>query len=484
MVRRAHWSNQGYEPLREATWSFLSPNREGMKPSSARKLHEHSAKASRALHHFCTCDAYTSGIFRSKRRVFMSKQIKAIIFIFFCSAIAWSVLGSTISSRTYSTDANMRNQVASIWGAPHVQKPPTAHSTKSVLKKEEVKEGDKTVLRTVQHFTTQYLALEGSQVDVNLDLEHRQKGLLWYSTYKVAFAGVYKFENTTDQEEVTFTLQFPTAQAIYDDLMFAVNGIPIKMVNHKASVRGAARIAPGASAVLTVKYRSQGLESWRYHFGDDVSQVKNFRLKVTTNFKDIDFAENTLAASEKKEIKGGWELTWSYKNLLSGYQIGMVLPEKLQPGPLAGQISYFAPISLFFFFFLMFIITTLRNIDLHPMNYFFLACAFFAFHLLLAYLVDHISIHWAFAICSLVSIGLVISYLRLVVGIRFAAVEAGLAQFVYLILFSYAFFFKGLTGLAITIGSIVTLFVVMQMTGRIRWSEKFAPRAPVPAEAK
>jgi energy-converting hydrogenase Eha subunit G len=60
------------------------------------------------------------------------------------------------------------------------------------------------------------------------------------------------------------------------------------------------------------------------------------------------------------------------------------------------------------------------------------------------------------------------------VGIRFAAVEAAGAQFIYLILFSYAFFFKGFTGLAITIGSIVTLFVVMQMTGRIKWAEKFA----------
>jgi NADH:ubiquinone oxidoreductase subunit 6 (subunit J) len=41
------------------------------------------------------------------------------------------------------------------------------------------------------------------------------------------------------------------------------------------------------------------------------------------------------------------------------------------------------------------------------------------------------------------------------------------------VLFSYAFFFKGFTGLAVTIGSIVTLFVVMQMTGRIKWAEKF-----------
>jgi inner membrane protein involved in colicin E2 resistance len=152
------------------------------------------------------------------------------------------------------------------------------------------------------------------------------------------------------------------------------------------------------------------------------------------------------------------------------------MPEKLQPGPLAGRISLFAPVSLFFFFFLMFIITTMRGIELHPMNYFFLATAFFSFHLLLAYLVDHVSIHVAFVICSAVSIFLVVSYLRLVTGMRFASGEAAFAQFIYLVMFSYAFFFKGFTGLAVTIGSIITLFIVMQLTGRVRWAEKFASK--------
>ncbi|MFN2578022.1 MAG: inner membrane CreD family protein [Pyrinomonadaceae bacterium] len=153
----------------------------------------------------------------------------------------------------------------------------------------------------------------------------------------------------------------------------------------------------------------------------------------------------------------------------------MTMPEKLQPGPLAGRISFFAPVSLFFFFFLMLIITTMRGIELHLMNYFFLAAAFFSFHLLLAYLVDHVSIHLAFAICSAVSIFLVVTYLRLVVGTRFATREAALAQFIYLVAFSYAFFLKGFTGLSVTIGSITTLFVVMQATGKIRWAERFAP---------
>ncbi len=407
----------------------------------------------------------------------MRAHIVALVFIFLCTTIAWAILGTTIFNRTYSHDSTLKNQVTSIWGAPHVQKPPAALATEVTYRQEANYENRKRVVRTVKDETTVAIPLEMSRINVDLDLEHRQKGLLWYSTYKVGFAGEYVFRNTSKGDLVTCTFYFPTTQAIYDDLVFTVDGEPVKTENKNATIVATAKIAAGKTAVLAVRYRSQGLDSWRYVFGDDVTQVKNFELRMKTNFGDIDFPENTLSPSKKTPTSTGWELTWTFRNLLSGFQIGMVLPQKLQPGPLAGQISYFAPVSLFFFFFLMFIITTLRGIDLHPMNYFFLACAFFAFHLLLAYLVDHISIHLAFIVCSLVSIGLVVSYLRLVVGIRFAAVEAGLAQLVYLVLFSYAFFFKGFTGLSITIGSVVTLFVVMQMTGRIRWSEKFGGKA-------
>jgi inner membrane protein involved in colicin E2 resistance len=210
--------------------------------------------------------------------------------------------------------------------------------------------------------------------------------------------------------------------------------------------------------------------------------VRDFELTLSTNFRDIDFAENSLSPSQKRETRDGWDLTWRYGNLVSGYEIALVMPEKLQPGPLAAEISLFAPVSLFFFFFLMFIITTVRGIELHPMNYFFLAAAFFSFHLLLAYLADHVSIHAAFLAASAVSVFLVVTYLRLAVGITFAFREAALAQLLFLVLFSYAFFFEGFTGLAITIGSIITLFITMQMTGRIRWAEAFGPAQALPRD--
>jgi len=411
----------------------------------------------------------------------MTKRIIAITFIFICTSIAWVILGGTIFSRTYDSGTSSSNRVASTWGTEQNQAPPSASFSTLVPRKEETVENGKKVVKTVQDLVITTLPLESSNIDVNLDLDHRQKGLLWYSTYKVAFSGVYTFVNTSDKEQVVdFKLQFPTAQAIYDNLTFVVDGVPLQLANESNAAASSAKIGAGKSAQLSVGYRSQGLNEWRYSFGDaQIAQVRGFSLHMTTNFKDIDFPDNTLSPTEKKETANGYDLTWNYKSLLSGYQIAMVMPEKLQPGPLAGRISFFAPVSLFFFFFLMLIITTMRGIDLHPMNYFFLAAAFFSFHLLLAYLVDHISIHSSFAIAAAVSVFLVVTYLRLVVGIRFASREAALAQFIYLVMFSYAFFLKGFTGLAITIGSVLTLFVVMQVTGRIKWTERFSVK-PMP----
>ena len=77
-----------------------------------------------------------------------------------------------------------------------------------------------------------------------------------------------------------------------------------------------------------------------YSFGQAVNTVENFHLRMTTNFKDIDFPDNTLAPASKVEIPGGWQLDWDYKNLLSGYAIAMTLPEKLQPGS-AGERDQF-----------------------------------------------------------------------------------------------------------------------------------------------
>ena len=87
---------------------------------------------------------------------------------------------------------------------------------------------------------------------------------------------------------------------------------------------------------------------------------------------------------------------------------------------------------------------------------------------------DHLPVTYAFTLSSVVSVFLVVSYLRLAVSSRFAYVEAGTAQLVYLVGFSLAHFWEGFTGLTTTALAIATLYLVMQLTARVSWSTVLA----------
>lgn len=209
----------------------------------------------------------------------MIKRLFAIGFIFCCVSVAWFILAGATSSRTNSADSSLKSRVAQLWGAPQAQLPPAIVAWEMVTKKVESLEDGKKIIKTVEEKLTDKLTLDSSDIKVALKLDHRQKGLLWYSTYGVDFAATYAVTNT-------------------------------------------AKVA--------------------------------------------------------------------------------------------------------------------RNIE--------------------------------------IALPFTISYLRIVFGAAFAIFAAGTAQLVYLVLFSYAFFFKGLTGLAITIGAIATLFVLMQITARVNWNAVFGER--------
>jgi hypothetical protein len=407
----------------------------------------------------------------------MMRRIAAIFLILSCTSIAWAILGTTIFARTYDVGSNLTSRVELTWGAPEEQSPPAIGYLRLQTKKVETEENGNKTTRLENYETTLGVPIEASRITTDFHIDYRQKGLLWFSTYAVSFSGQYDFKNPNgSDEDFVLRLPFPTKAAVYDNIEFFLDEKPLPLQFNGAEAKARVRVAANAKAALRVAYRSRGMNSWRYKLGQDVSEARNFHLLARTDFSGFDFPDNSLSPTAKRKIDQGWELEWNYQNMVSGFDIALKMPQKLQPGPLAGRISYFAPVSLFFFFFVIFILSTLRGIDLHPMNYFFLACAFFSFHLLLAYLADHVTIHAAFAISALVSVALVVSYLRLVVSTRFAVVESGLAQLIYLVLFSYAFFFEGFTGLTVTLGAVVTLFVVMQMTGKIRWDDKFVRR--------
>ena len=407
----------------------------------------------------------------------MVKRFMAMLAVWFCVAAAWMVLAGTVWVRTQETDSALRGKVGKLWGNPQTQCPPAVTWRRSIEELEESRQkdartGDEVmVTKTVKRDLSGTAPLLSSRVTAGLDLDQRRKGLLWYATYGVDFEGIYTFRNAEPRPaEHTVRFPLPDREGIYDAFAFQVDGreVPVRVCDGAAL--STLTLAPGEEAQVRVAYRSFGQDRWMYKFdtASESGSVRDFELALTTDFAGVDFPDGSLSPTVKTPAGQGWRLVWTYDNLMAGTGIGVALPHKMNPGPFAARITFFAPVCLLFYFFLLFVLTHVRGTPLSAEHHFFLGCAFFAFHLLFAYLVDHMDLHLAFFAAAAVSVFLAVSYLRLVLGNKFAFREAAGAQAVYLVLFSYSHFYEGYTGLIVTIGAILTLFVVMQVTARSR----------------
>ena len=381
-------------------------------------------------------------------------RLFAVFLIFMAAAFGWVVLGGTVQYRTDNTGQGGWEQVGSLWGEPQTQSAPVFHSGKNVI------------------------PVVSSNIDAKFKLDQRRRGLLWYSTYGVDFAGTYGVRNASKESTaVSMQLAFPSPNGVYDGFAVSIDGknVPVSYVNGAAVAQFT--IDPGATALVATGYRTQGLDEWRYVATEGVGVIDDFSLTMSTDFEGYDFPADAVSPTGKEATGEGATLSWDYDSLVSGRPIAIKMPKPINPGPVASRVSFFAPVSLMFYFASLILVSATRKIDIHPMNFAFLAAGFFAFHLLFAYLVDRIDLGLAFAIASTVSVGLCVAYLSAAIPDRRTVVAAAVGQFVFLVLFSFSFFFEGFTGLAVTIGAVLTLAYFMYSTARIDWSDLFERNA-------
>ncbi len=427
-------------------------------------------------------------------------RLFTIAVIFFFTTIAWMILGGTVLERTGESNAQLREEVSALWGREHVQAAPRFVVKRAIVEQVErtVTEGDvsRVVMMTERREEDFAGTIEGSNIDVRFDLEHRKKGLLWWPTYAVDFSARYRVALPappsattagTSTDTLVMTLPMSAMGAVYDDFHWLVDGVeqsPVPDASSNSFVVTLPFSLGQRAPVVEVRYRSRGLGNWTYGLAaGGTTRVKDFALRIVTNVDHVDFPIGTLSPSRKERVGRGERLTWAFSSLVAGQNVGIELPAKLNPGPVAARIAFFAPVGLLFFITVMVIVGVVRERSLHPMNYFFVSAAFFAFHLLFAYLVDVLDVFVAFGISAATSVLLVVSYLRIVQGTKIAFMEAGIAQMLFLVGFSFAFFREGEAGLTVTIGAVLTLFFLMQLTARVKWPEKFAstvPQRPAP----
>lgn len=382
----------------------------------------------------------------------------AIAVIFVCTTCAWWFLGGTIKYRTDHVAYQTGDSVSGRWGPPLEQKHPSGRYTSA--------NGSKATLQP-----------SSSDVKVGLRYQPVKMGLLWHRTYGVTFAGDYTFTNTTAITQ-SLNIDFELPKATVDNITYTIGADDKARRSVAAPEQGviseSLQLAPGEVMPVHVSYECRGMDWWRYAF-TDAARIRAFNLTMSTDFGEVNFP--TRSPNSRKPSGEGMELVWKYEDAISPPAIEMDMPRELNAGPVAAQISFYAPLSLLLFFGVIFITAIVRGTSLHPVNYCFLAAGFFAFPLLFSYMLDIFPVHLSFVIAAATSLILVCGYLRAAAG-GFLFRVGVVAQTAYMVLFSYSFFFKGLTGLTLTIGGIATLGVLMSLTARIDWSQKLGAMSP------
>ena len=384
-------------------------------------------------------------------------RIIAIIVVYLLACAGWMVLGTTTALRSDGFASVLRQEVRALWGGELVQDPPRLRDS-----------------------ATKAVALAASTIAVDLDLEHRRKGLVWYPTYTCRFDASYVVANPGAAPVVyDLDLGLPDAEATYHDVVLQVDGADLAAGSDpRDGIQARIELAPGQVRELRLAYRTRGLRSWRYRPGTHLGRVRDFDLTVRTDFAAYDFPDDGIAAHATTLGDDGATLRWTTPEMITSRSIGVVVPERLNPGPLSARMTFFAPVCLGFFFLILATVTVVRGAAIHPMHYAFVAGGFVAFHLLFAYLVDLVPLHLSFAIAAVTSVVLVTAYLRAAIGPSLPTLWVAAGQLCFLVLFSYSFFIEGATGLTVAIGSVLFLGFLMWITAKVDWAAFFRRSGP------
>jgi len=397
-------------------------------------------------------------------------RVLAIGGVYLLACGGWGLLGTTTLWRSNQFSGRLGEDVKKLWGGPIIQEAPDLS------------------VKVPGSEQTRKVLPAANKVEVALGLEHRRRGLVWYPTFVCDFQGEYTIANREEvAQKVRLHFKFPAPEGTYDHFSLTLDGQGLNVPADTAQgINEIIEVAPGQKRVVAIGYRTRGLGEWRYRPAGSGRQVQDLDLRVKTDFADIDFPDGTLSPMAKAPgDQGGMALAWKAGDLITAQDIGVLMPEKLNPGPLSARITFFAPVCLVFFFVLIATIGIVRQVAIHPMHYLFVAAGFFAFHLLFAYLVDHLSVHASFAIAAATTVLLVTGYLASALGSSFPWKAAAAGQFFYLVLFSYSFFLKGMTGLTVAVGAVLTLAVLMKVTAGVNWFSFFrrakavTPEVPV-----
>ncbi len=425
------------------------------------------------------------------------KKLIAVAVIFLGFSIAWMILGGVNQSRTWDYTQKSLKRLQNAYGGPLKINPPLIYY--EIIRQ---KKGQVNGFETVSSYTEkEFIDPSRTNVEINLKLERKKIGNLWFPVFIAAYQGEYEYNIESVPEEARSQPLFlvpglNSSESIYRSIEMKINDMTVQPLSKLVSntpIELRSKMDSAGNVKVNYFYETTGIDYILYElagkyeplkktiqqdnnsraYRERLTRLDNFNVKLTADFRIYDFPGQTIPPTKRKQFGQKNEFIWQFDKTVTGKNIGLIVPKEINPGEIAARISFFAPVSLLFFFVVMIIFGILVKRKLHPMHYFFLAATFLSFHLMFSYSADHISMYSAFGIASIVSCLLTFSYLVRFNEWKYATISMSL-QLLYLIVFSWSFFYKsttglGITGLIVTIVSVITLFVLMQLTAKLDW---------------
>ncbi|MBN2380534.1 hypothetical protein JXM67_12105 [candidate division WOR-3 bacterium] len=399
--------------------------------------------------------------------------IIAIIYVVF--TLAAVVLGCRIQTKNTNLLVSNRADVYDHWGSAIVQYAPTVSF---LFEPARYNDKGELVKEAVMEYET-----PASDIEVNISSSPRTSGKMRFPGYQVDFNATYVFSNPFDVTLPSyFNLMLPqdTELESLDSLEITVDGEPYtEDHNYSNGIDWSKYMLPGETHTITVSYKSRGTGNWEYILSNYHDLIPHLKLRLTTDFLNIDYPVGTKAADTLviDKDKGSAEFLWVLKNSITGQNIGVVIPEPVDVGKATANIMYFMALGLIFFLGILLLLTSIKDTPLHPMHYLFLTGGFFVFHILMNYLPTLMQewsggIIWAFLISVGASALMTLIYATLIRKGKVVIWSSALGLVLFQWGFSLAQFVPKFRGLILALIIIAGLGIAMGFTARVDWKGK------------
>ena len=379
---------------------------------------------------------------------------KYIWLLFLPLLIVWSMLTSRLENRTNFVLYGQISSVKRIWGGNLEQPMPSVRykgfgSDVSTLGKGE---------------------LSASDISVNLEVDYRKKGLVYYTGYLADFNGRYTIRNNENEKiYLSFIFPYPMEQGegMLRDVKLLVDNKedPLNTEYQPDLILWTGLLEPSQTVEMSVHYQGRGLNHFIYGF-EPGRQINNFKMKIQIlGTGEVDYPVSTMTPTRTESAGDDKTLLWDLDRVLTQLNIGVVLPDRIN---IARQISVMvqrAPV-----FFLMFLAALCAAVALGGQTLKFVpiaavSAAYFFFYPLFAYLSAYMNVVVSFLLSFGIIILLIFNYTRIVYDLKIAAAAAGACLF-FLGITSAAALLPTYTGLILTIEGVALLALVMQVLSR------------------